>query len=107
MGRMTKLAQIMMQRGLSDRKLAIRFNNEVSDSTIRRWRLGKTCPKSGQAKRLADTLEVPLSEIIDEVDTSVYPSALSEDERFVIQVIRDMKLERDEAVRLLAGRKKN
>lgn len=104
MGKTTKLAQIMMQRGLSDRRLAILFN-EVSDSTIRRWKRGETRPKSDQAKRLADTLNVPLADIIDDIDTSIYPSALSEDEKFLIQLFRDMQLNRDEAVRLLAGKK--
>lgn len=98
-----KLKRICGERGWGQSNL-LGFVPDVTKSTMSNWYQGKYKPDLESALRLARGLNVPLDWLAD--DEADYPppsDSVPSDERYLLQVIRDLNLSRDEAVRRLAG----
>jgi transcriptional regulator with XRE-family HTH domain len=78
---------------------------KVPKSSLHRWFHGEAWPRLAEGLRLARVLEVPLDYLADDEMEEVPAPArdgLDGDERFLVQMIRDLRLTRAEAVRRLA-----
>jgi transcriptional regulator with XRE-family HTH domain len=71
---------------------------------VSRWLESDTPPKWDYLLKMSRALGVPADYLIDPEQDAPPPSPeLSDDERFVLQLYRDLRLSRDEAVRRLAS----
>src|SRR5436309_14206232 len=76
----------------------------TSQPQVSRWLEADTPPRADYLLKMARTLGVPADYLIDDdQDEPPQPPALSDDERFVLQLYRDLGLTRDEAARGLAA----
>lgn len=58
-----KIKELRLQNGLTQKSLGEKCG--IAEPTIRKYELGKLNPKVGTIKKIADALNVPVSEIID------------------------------------------
>jgi transcriptional regulator with XRE-family HTH domain len=76
----------------------------TSQPQVSRWLEASTPPRSDYLLKMARTLGVPVDYLIDaEQDEPPRPPGLSDDERYLLQLYRDLRLSRDEAARGLAA----
>ena len=92
-----KLARSIAERGWSQGDLLKRLPSG-SKATLSRWFSGENEPKLSDAFHLARVLELPLSYLADDSQDQPPAPEFTEAERFVVQVIRDLRLTREEAV---------
>jgi transcriptional regulator with XRE-family HTH domain len=76
----------------------------TSQPQVSRWLDAGTPPRWDYLLKMARTLGVPADYLIDaEQDEPPRPPGLSDDERYLLQLYRDLRLSRDEAARGLAA----
>src|SRR4051794_9479897 len=76
----------------------------TSQPQVSRWLDAGTPPRWDYLLKMARTLGVPADYLIDaEQDEPPRPRGLSDDERYLLQLYRDLRLSRDEAARGLAA----
>jgi transcriptional regulator with XRE-family HTH domain len=94
----TRIDRLIQRAGLSNQAVADAVG--VSDQTIARWREGDgKGPPLGQALRLVVKLGVSVEFLATGRDP--LPSDLTDDERHILTLVRDLELTRAEATRRL------
>src|SRR3954469_22427334 len=97
-----KVRNLLKARRLSQSELAEALG--TSQPQVSRWLEGGTPPRWDYLLKMARTLGVSADYLIAaEQDEPPQPPSLTDDERFVLQLYRDLRLSRDEAARGLAG----
>jgi transcriptional regulator with XRE-family HTH domain len=97
-----KVRNLLKSRRLSQSELAALLG--TSQPQVSRWLEGDTPPRWDYLLKMARALGVTADYLIDpEQDEPPRPPELTEDERIVLQLYRDLGLSREEAVRGLAG----
>jgi transcriptional regulator with XRE-family HTH domain len=97
-----KVRNLLKAHRLSQSDLAEALG--TSQPQVSRWLEGGTPPRSDYLLKMARTLGVSVDYLIDdEQDEPPQPPELSDDERFVLQLYRDLRLTRVEAARGLAA----
>lgn len=59
------IKRIRLEKGLTQKQLGEKCNPKMKDSAIRRYELGNSKPKIETIQRIANALEVPISELDD------------------------------------------
>lgn len=95
-----KLKLLMKQHRYSQNDVAARV--DVSQSLVSMWTTGKSVPAMYEAARLAKLLNVDVEFLADDAQDEPAPAEFTEGERAIIELIRAMRLERQEALRRLA-----
>jgi transcriptional regulator with XRE-family HTH domain len=99
----SKIDRLMGKRRIATQRDLARLAN-VTKSSLGRWINGEGCPPLDEAARLAKVLETSLDYLVSESDEDIRTEAdLTDDEKVLIVVYRDLKLTRPEAVRRLTG----
>lgn len=91
-----KLTRWMERRGLSDQDVSRSLKEAgagVSDSTVRRWRLGSITPRLEELEGLARVMEVPILYLADSSLDDLPRPAVSPDEMVAVELFRQMGLE--------------
>ena len=96
-----KLRRAMKDRRISQEEMAGVV--DVSQNQVSRWVRGANTPDIYQGMMIARHLGLPLDFLADDRHDDVPAPEFTEDERFVIQVIRDGKLTRDDVIKRLVG----
>jgi transcriptional regulator with XRE-family HTH domain len=96
-----KIERLIEERGLT--QTAVEGMAGLAGNRISRWKGGMGEPTARQALRMARILGVSIEYLVnDEVDDPGSASELSDEERFVLDAMRDYGLSSAEAVRGLA-----
>lgn len=97
-----KVRNLLKVQRLSQSELAAMLG--TSQPQVSRWLEGDNPPRWDYLLKMARALGVTADYLIDPaLEEPPRPPDLSEDERFLLQLIRDLGLTREEAVRRLAG----
>jgi transcriptional regulator with XRE-family HTH domain len=97
-----KVRNLLKARRLSQSDLAEALG--TSQPQVSRWLEAGTPPRSDYLLKMARVLGVPADYLIDaDQDEPPRPPELSDDERYLLQLYRDLGLSRDEAARGLAA----
>src|SRR4051794_10286382 len=97
-----KVRNLLKERRLSQSDLAEALG--TSQPQVSRWLEGGTPPRWDYLLKMARALGVSVDYLIDaEQDEPPRPPELTDDERFVLQLYRDLRLSREEAARGLAA----
>ncbi len=60
-----KIKELRLRNGLTQKQLGEQCNPPIAEPTIRKYELGLLNPKVETVKKIADALNVPVSEIMD------------------------------------------
>jgi transcriptional regulator with XRE-family HTH domain len=97
-----KVRGLLKAQRLSQSELAAMLG--TSQPQVSRWLEGDTPPRWDYLLKMARALGVSADYLIDPaLEEAPRPPELSEDERFVLQLYRDLGLTREDAARALAG----
>jgi transcriptional regulator with XRE-family HTH domain len=94
-----KVDKLWVARGRSQASLATLIG--VSPQRMSLWMNGTGAPKPEQLLRMARAIGVSVDYLADDAAEAPPPPAITDDERYLIQLIRDLNVSRKDAARAL------
>lgn len=85
-----KILNLRKKKGLSQEQLGERC--DVTRQTISNWELGETSPNPDQLKKLSNTLEVSIDELLDNDITNILETKVSNTEKLAGMIIKILKV---------------